>query len=291
MAVNFNDPTCGFFQKEVVEFLNKQILRNGVSPQFYLMQMCESWGDLEKKLRDILTDSAVSGAIKEACAWRTLALAVRMAEKQKREDTRKVRKLQDQLHEQKLFTNVLVGMVNKLRKTREKEKEKAQTQLQENLVLLRGVEAERNTLRSELLKVLGTRSQRQEGAVGDSWDQQAQTSGAAAEAETAGEGEREGEGEAEAVADAAAVSAVRNPTPDWRGKHSHYKKFSQRRFKREAAFSGSAGRNPRRHAGDWDCDRCHSVNFSWRKKCYKCKKFPYAEEGEGSYPGRNVSEF
>ncbi|VFV24820.1 Hypothetical predicted protein [Lynx pardinus] len=214
MAVNFNDPTCGFFQKEVVEFLNKQILRNGVSPQFYLMQMCESWRDLEKKLRDILTDSAVSGAMKEACAWRTLALAVRMAEKQKREDTRKVRKLQDQLHEQKLFTNVLVGMVNKLRTTREKEKEKAQTQLQENLVLLRGVEAERNMLRSELLKVLGTQPQRQEGAVGESWDQQAQTS----------------------------------------------------------------GRNPRRHPGDWDCDRCHSVNFWWRKKCYKCKKFPYGEE-------------
>ncbi|GAB5584838.1 testis-expressed protein 13C-1-like [Prionailurus iriomotensis] len=162
--------------KEVVEFLNKQILRNGVSPQFYLMQMCESWRDLEKKLRDILTDSAVSGAMKEACAWRTLALAVRMAEKQKREDTRKVRKLQDQLHEQKLFTNVLVGMVNKLRTTREKEKEKAQTQLQENLVLLRGVEAERNTLRNELLRVLGTQPQRQEGAVGESWDQQAQTS-------------------------------------------------------------------------------------------------------------------
>lgn len=185
MAVNFNDPTCGFFQKEVVEFLNKQILRNGISPHFYLMQMCESWGDLEKKLRDILTDSAVSGAMKEACAWRTLALAVRMAEKRKREDTRKMRKLQDQLHEQKLFTNVLVDMVNKLRTTREKEKEKAQTQLQENLVLLRGVEAERNTLRNELLKVLGTQLQRQEGAVGESWDQQAQTSGMVAFARAA----------------------------------------------------------------------------------------------------------
>ncbi|KAF0875898.1 TX13B protein, partial [Crocuta crocuta] len=152
MAVNFNDPTCGFFQREVVDFLNKQILRNGVSPHFYLIQMCESWGDMEKKLRDILTDSAMSGAMKESCAWRTLALAVRLAEKQKREDTRRMRKLQDQLYEQKLFTNVLVGMVDNLRKTQEKEKEKAQTQLQQSLMTLRGLEQERNTLRNELFR-------------------------------------------------------------------------------------------------------------------------------------------
>lgn len=165
MAVNFNDPTCGFFQREVVDFINKQILRNGVSPHFYSMQMCESWGDMEKKLRDILTNSAVAETTKEACTWKTLALAVRMAERQRQEDTEKVKQLQDQLDEQLLFTNVLVGTVNRLRNTQEREKEKAQYQLRESLTALRGVEEERNLLRNELLKVLSAQSQKREGAV------------------------------------------------------------------------------------------------------------------------------
>lgn len=175
MAVNFNDPTCGFFQREVVDFINKQILQNGVSPHFYSMQMCESWGDMEKKLRDILTDSTVSEATKEACAWKTLALAVHMAERQKQEDAEKVKKLQDQLDEQNLFSNVLIGMVNRLRNAQEKEKEKAQFQLQESLTTLRGVEEERNLFRNELLRVLSTQSSKQQGDLESRKRKQAQT--------------------------------------------------------------------------------------------------------------------
>ncbi|CAD7682621.1 unnamed protein product [Nyctereutes procyonoides] len=185
MAVNFNDPTCGFFQREVVDFINKQILQNGVSPHFYSMQMCESWGDMEKKLRDILTDSTVSEATKEACAWKTLALAVHMAERQKQEDAEKVKKLQDQLDEQNLFSNVLIGMVNRLRNAQEKEKEKALFQLQESLTTLRGVEEERNLFRNELLRVLSTQSSKQQGALEGRKRKQAQTLRAPAEAAAA----------------------------------------------------------------------------------------------------------
>lgn len=165
MAVNFNDRNCGFFQREVVDFINKQILRNGVSPHFYSMQLCKSWSDMEKKLRDVLTNSAVAEATKEACAWKTLAQAVRVAQRQKRELVEKVKKLQDQLEEQKLFTNVLVGTVNRLRDMQEREKKAAQLQLQESLTALRGVEEERNLLRNELLRVSSAQSQKQDRAV------------------------------------------------------------------------------------------------------------------------------
>ncbi|KAB0398151.1 hypothetical protein E2I00_004900, partial [Balaenoptera physalus] len=84
----------------------------------------KSWGDMEKKLRDIVTNSAISGRLKEACAWSSLALAVRFAKRQKSEDAEKIKKLQDQLEEQKLLTKALRGTVG----TRGEEKEKeAQT--------------------------------------------------------------------------------------------------------------------------------------------------------------------
>lgn len=35
MAVNVNDPACGFSSREVVDFINKEILQNGVSALFH----------------------------------------------------------------------------------------------------------------------------------------------------------------------------------------------------------------------------------------------------------------
>lgn len=161
MAVNFNDPACGFYQREVVDFLNKQILQDGANPHFHMMNRCGSWGDMEKKLRDILTNSAISQRTKEACAWSALAQAVRFAKKQKQEDAAKVKKLQDQLEEQKLLTNALVGMVGRLRDNQGKEKEEVQSQLQQSLTVLHGVQEERNLLRNELLRVISSQSQMQ----------------------------------------------------------------------------------------------------------------------------------
>ncbi|KAI5249631.1 Testis-Expressed Protein 13B [Manis pentadactyla] len=114
------------------------------------MQICESWDEMEKKLQHILTDSAFSGAMKESCAWKALARALQLAEKQKQEDAEKVNQLQNQLDEQKLFTDALVGMVEKLRESQEREKQDAQLQLQKLLTLLHGVERDRDALRSEV---------------------------------------------------------------------------------------------------------------------------------------------
>ena len=91
IAINLNDPACGFHQKEVVDFLNEQIIQNGVSPYFYVMHKFKSWGDMEMKLRDILNNPSISGGMKEACAWTSLALAVRLAEKQKQEDEENIK--------------------------------------------------------------------------------------------------------------------------------------------------------------------------------------------------------
>lgn len=163
MAVNFKDPACGFCCREVVDFINNKILQNGGSPSFYLRHLGESWGDTERKLRDILTDSGISGARKNAYAWSTLALAVRFAERQRKEEKVKVIKLQKQLEEQQLLNDALVGMVNRLRATQESERGKAQLQLQQNLAALRGVQAERDAMKNVLLTVLSLRSDKQGG--------------------------------------------------------------------------------------------------------------------------------
>ncbi|XP_070318285.1 testis-expressed protein 13A-like [Odocoileus virginianus] len=165
MAVNINDPACGFHQKEVVDFLNDQIIKNGISPCFYVIHMSKSWGDLEMKLRDILNNPGVSGSIKEACAWTILALAVRFAERQKREDAEKIKELQDQLEEQKLLTGALLGTVSRLREKQEKEKEKARSPRQRSLEVLRGVLEERNLLRRE--HRVGTQARKQARTEGE----------------------------------------------------------------------------------------------------------------------------
>ncbi|XP_005614592.1 testis-expressed protein 13A-like [Equus przewalskii] len=353
MAVNFNDPDCGFFQREVVDFINKQLLRGGVRPYFYRMQMCESWGEMEEKLRDILTDSAISRAIKEACAWGTLALAVRFARRQKRDDREKVKKLQDQLEEQKVFSNALVGMVNRLRDKQKREKEIAQLQLQQNLTILRRVEEERNLLRNALLRVLRSQFQKQERTEELEKGKETQTLGTLAFAPDAvsywtREGATQGAGpgtaatpmtaaiggEAKgqkvisiwgndqevpvfpcseilrawtqagqllpfslsessysflptyslpgAATKAAAVPLVKNSLTSWKGKHLHTRKFLPERFKQEAGICHSAKDTIRRKVGDWDCDQCSRINFSWRKMCFKCKKSRYTEESGGS---------
>uniref|UniRef100_H0XVD6 Testis-expressed protein 13 A-D N-terminal domain-containing protein n=1 Tax=Otolemur garnettii TaxID=30611 RepID=H0XVD6_OTOGA len=175
--VNFNDPSCGFYQREVVDFINQKIYGNRVSSDFYVMHMNKSWYDVEKKLRDIITDPAISGTIKESCAFSTLALAVRFGKKQKQEEREKVKKLQDQLDEQKLFTNVLIGMVNRLRDVQNGEREKAQFELQQRLAVLHKVEEERDLLRNELLKVLNSQFQEKEGTKEEEKGKQTQTLG------------------------------------------------------------------------------------------------------------------
>ncbi|XP_047391253.1 testis-expressed protein 13A-like [Sciurus carolinensis] len=366
MAINFNDPASGFYQREVVDFINEQILRNGGSTDFCTMQTCKSWRDVEKKLQAILTDSAIPGTIKKSCAWSALALAVRLARKQKKEYTEKVMKLQEQVDEQKLFINVLIGMVNRLRDTQQKEREKARFQLQQSLIILHRIEGERNLFRSELLKVLSTPFQRQEVMkeeesenetqildnfaftqdAGIDWTREetvevscqepavATAANIAASAVVGEEKENlisvsENDQEvtgfscseivedwtqvspllplsvsesscsflpsflpAEIAAETVEVSPVSHARASWKGKRLHTRKFLPERFKPKPDFSHSARCGIRRREGDWDCDQCHSMNFSWRNVCFKCGKFPYTKESiQVLLPVKDFNEF
>nr|XP_015098704.1 testis-expressed protein 13A-like [Vicugna pacos] len=310
------------------------------------MNTCESWRDSEEKLRDILTNSAISEGIKEACAWSTLAVAVRFAERQRQEDRKKVKKLQEQLEEQKLFSNALVGMVSKLRRTQEREREQAQSQLQQSLATLHGVEEERDLFRGELLRVVRAQSQQQAGVQeekgngaqtvgmlaftrntasywtrGEILSGPGQETAAAAPVTTAvGEEVTQGKGLSlpgddkemavsscpqvlgasaqagqllplnlsqysysflstfslpGAAAGTGAVLPEKNSTARGLGKHLPTMKFLPKRFKQYPGLSHSPSTTTiRRKSGDWDCDQCHLMNFSWRKMCFKCKKIP-----------------
>ncbi|XP_054436311.1 testis-expressed protein 13A-like [Pteronotus mesoamericanus] len=323
--------------------------------------MGESWGDTERKLRDILTDSAISGARKNAYAWSTLALAVRFAERQRQEDKVKVIKLQRQLEEQKLLNDALVGMVNRLRDTQESERGKTQSQLQQNLTVLRGVQAERDAMRNVLLQVVGAQSEKQKGAEEEDKKKKTETGMLTFGQAAAGYGGASNEalrglGQEIAAIPTAAVApgtaAVRREAKEEKGisvceNNSHVaispssgslgaqslasqlqpldlsvsshsfpptvsppgaaaraaagltlknfrtrrtrkrygtSKFLPGRPKRQPGLYHSASRKVRHRAGDWDCDLCHSMNFSRRNKCFKCNKPRLPRGSEGSAP-------
>ncbi|XP_065772954.1 testis-expressed protein 13A-like [Muntiacus reevesi] len=356
MAINLNDPACGFHQKEVADFLNEQIIQNGVSPCFYVMHMSKSWGDMEMKLRDILNNPGISGGMKEACAWTILALAVRFAERQKREDAEKIKQLQDQLEEQKLLTGALLGTVSRLRKKQEKEKEKARSHRQQSLKVLRGVPEERNLLRREhRVRIQARKQARTEGenrkgtsrtlsrphSPSSQYKSGELRKGSGGRITAApGTSAREGEerhkevsqpwndkevtilsrsqvsgartkaGKLPAVdlsqsscsslatlsppgaaAETAACSSVKDSKRKYKGKHHPTRSFLPEMFKRYPGLPYSERFSIRRRIGDWDCAQCHSMNFSWRNICFKCKNSRHTKEGRGSAPIRALIEF
>lgn len=66
-AVNFHDTACGCsYEKVVVPEISKYV--NMELVLLFMTQRGESWGDVEKELRGIPTDSAMPATIKEACA-------------------------------------------------------------------------------------------------------------------------------------------------------------------------------------------------------------------------------
>lgn len=361
MAVNFKDPDCGFCCREVVDFINNKILQNGGTPSFYLRHLGESWGDTERRLRDILTDSRISGARKNAYAWSTLALAVHFAERQKKEDKVKVIKLQKQLKEQQLLNDALVGMVNRLRDTQESKRDKAQSELQQNLTALSRAQAERDAMKNVLLTVLSTQSDKTDTGMVTFGQTAASYSGAsdralrglgheiaaipvtaahpvAAAAPGAAAVGREAKEERlisgcennqhvvispssgslgaplrasqlqpldlsasshsfpptvslpGAAAQTAAGLTLKNFRTTWMGKPSDSHKFLPGRFQGQPGLYPSAGRRVRHKVRDWNCDLCHSRNFSRRKQCFKCNKPRSQGEVKTLPPIRDLTE-
>ncbi|XP_051034843.1 testis-expressed protein 13A-like [Phodopus roborovskii] len=340
MAINFSDPACGFYHREVAAFLNEQIAKHGSSRCFNRMQLCESWGDLERELQDIVTDSTMPRTVKKSCAWSALALAVGLAERKEKEHREKVKMMQDQLDEQRLLINALLGMIQKQRVKHQTEKGVAEFQLQKGFRDLNRVEEKQDVLPSNSVSEESTEYKNQEGKKEEQGDDthplknvlDGDGEGTLTETEALKESGQD------AVAAAAAtvpsvqknkvsVKANRNEADNpsdpemqkawsqtrplkplslssnsvqprfvshvaaaegeqtpmvppvlcsparWRGRQRHSRKILPEKFKQRSNPSQYKKRGIAGRAGDWYCDECNVMNFSWRNVCFRCKQF------------------
>ncbi|XP_059107512.1 testis-expressed protein 13A-like [Peromyscus eremicus] len=312
------------------------------------MQLCESWSTLERELQTIVTDSAMPRTIKKSCAWSALALAVGLAEKQEREHRKKVKMMQDQLDEQKLLINALLGVVQKQR-DKQDEKGIAEFHLQQGLGDLNRVEGEQKFPPSNPVSVVRTQYQNQQGKKEDE-DQETETHPLDSAMLGGDEGhdstQREplkvsGQDAAAATADvvvavaaatvtsveenkfsvranrnevdssypemqkvwsqtrpltllslssssvqprfvsqvaAAAIEQTAIVPPEhcsrasWRGRQYLSGKILPEKFKPRFSLSQYKQRSIVHRAGDWYCDKCNVMNFSWRNICFRCKQ-------------------
>uniref|UniRef100_A0A3Q2HZ45 Testis-expressed protein 13 A-D N-terminal domain-containing protein n=1 Tax=Equus caballus TaxID=9796 RepID=A0A3Q2HZ45_HORSE len=148
MAVDLGDHRSGFQHSEVVVFINEEVLSNGGGPDFYLTFCSRPWNEIENELRSILADPQVPFPLKRACAWSALALSVRVAARQREQQARRVRQLQEQVEERETVVWALASQLQQLRA----EREKMVSQLRCARDDLRRVLEEREVLRGQLLQ-------------------------------------------------------------------------------------------------------------------------------------------
>ncbi|XP_052026280.1 testis-expressed protein 13A-like [Apodemus sylvaticus] len=335
MAINFSDPTCGFYHREVVGFLNEQIVKNGSNRCFSRIHLCKSWSAVERELLTIVTDSAMPRSLKKSCAWSALALGRSLAEKQAQEYREKVKIMQDQIDEQRLFINALLGMVQKQRDKHQDEKGVGEFGLQQGLPPdLNRVEGEQSFLTSTPFTLVRNQFQSQEGRRdeaqgtgpdpsgsvvphgdgGYDWTVSGQSASAAAAAATVpldegnGFSERANRNEESyseiqrawsqtnplaslslastsaqprfvsqeagtEVQQICAVPSLTSSRASWRDKQFHRRKMLSYKFRARADSSQYRNYSVIRRAGDWYCDECNVMNFSWRNVCFRCKQF------------------
>nr|XP_034341874.1 testis-expressed protein 13A-like [Arvicanthis niloticus] len=338
MAINFNDPNCGFHHREVVAFLNEQIVKNGPSRLLNRIHLCKSWSAVEGELLTIVTDSAMPRSLKKSCAWSALALGLGLAEKQGQEYKEKVKIMQEQLDEQRLFINALLGMVQKQRDKNQDEKGVGEFRLKQGLTGLNRAGGEPSFLTPVPFGVMRTQFQSQEGRKeeaqatapyplgslvpggdgGYDWTvrEPLRMSGQSASAAVATAPFVEGSGlsvrantnedseiqrawsqttplpslslsstsaqpgivsqvaTAEVEQQASVVPSLTSSRASWRVKQFHRRKILSQKFRQRANTSHyrKLSSIPSR-AGDWYCDECNVMNFSWRNVCFRCKQF------------------
>uniref|UniRef100_G3U4D7 RanBP2-type domain-containing protein n=1 Tax=Loxodonta africana TaxID=9785 RepID=G3U4D7_LOXAF len=149
MAVAFGDHESGFRHNEVIRFINNEILSNGGGPDFYLAFRSRPWNEVEDRLQAVLSDPQVPGHIKRACTWSALALSVRVAARQREQQMRRLRRLQDQLQEREGASWALASELQRLREAREE----ADSQLRFTQAALQQALSERDVLRGRLFQV------------------------------------------------------------------------------------------------------------------------------------------
>uniref|UniRef100_A0A8C8Z0U3 Testis-expressed protein 13 A-D N-terminal domain-containing protein n=1 Tax=Prolemur simus TaxID=1328070 RepID=A0A8C8Z0U3_PROSS len=119
MAFDFGDHNSGFCHREVVTFINEEVLSNGGSPDFYLSFCSRPWNEIEDYLSSIVTDPQVPRAIKRACTWSALALSVRVVARQPEQQARQVRWLQEQMEGHEAANRALASDLQRVRQEHE----------------------------------------------------------------------------------------------------------------------------------------------------------------------------
>ncbi|XP_006899313.1 PREDICTED: testis-expressed sequence 13A protein-like [Elephantulus edwardii] len=165
MALNFEDPCCGFHSAEVVAFINKKMAEDVKGPEFYFDNRSLSWNAVENKLETILKDSTVSMQAKQACAWSGLALSVRFSRRQRELLECRVQWLHDFARLHKSAALALAKNLKELTERHELENKKTATQLQLLQTSLKEVQKERDLLRWKFLQA-GMQQQSMEWTTG-----------------------------------------------------------------------------------------------------------------------------
>lgn len=154
MALKPDDPSGGFQHANVVAFINEKMARDVKGPEFYLENTSQSWVEVEDKLRDILEDNEMSSEAKEACAWGSLALAVRFARRQSHLQACRVQWLQNFSKLHRSAAQALASKLKELTEQQEMERKEAAYHLQLTRAKFAEVEKERNLLRWKLLRAV-----------------------------------------------------------------------------------------------------------------------------------------
>ncbi|KAM8895639.1 testis-expressed protein 13D isoform 1-T3 [Lycaon pictus] len=148
MAVDFGDRASGFRHAEVVRFINNEVLLNGGGPDFYVAFRSRPWSEVEDRLRRVLADPRVPRAYQRACAWSALALGVRVAARQREQQGRRIRRLQERIEERETAAWALASELQRMREARED----VATQLRFTRITLQQALMECDVLRGRLLQ-------------------------------------------------------------------------------------------------------------------------------------------
>lgn len=165
MALDGEDPRSGFRHRDVVTFINQEVLSNGGGPDFYMTYRSRPWNEIEDELQSVLADIHVPLNLKRACAWSALALSVRVATRQREQQARRVQRLQEQVEERETATWALASQLQRLRE----ERKQVIMQLRRTRQDLQQALSEREALRGQLLQAQRAVSSRSPQLRADTW--------------------------------------------------------------------------------------------------------------------------
>ena len=165
MALDGEDPRSGFRHRDVVTFINQEVLGNGGGPDFYMTYRSRPWNEIEDELQSVLADLNMPRNLKRACAWSALALSVRVATRQREQQARRVQRLQEQVEERETATWALASQLQRLRE----ERKQVVMQLRRTRQDLQQALSEREALRGQLLQAQRAVSSRSPQLRADTW--------------------------------------------------------------------------------------------------------------------------